>query len=161
MNKNEDVLLIFITSHGGPTGVGLLLADAVHAVLSPDHVANVLDREGIKNRLLIVSACYSGVFVKRLASPNSVILTASDENNPSFGCSNEREWTYFGDAFFNLNLNPGVSLEEAFENAKLQISRWEARDGVDPSNPQGFFGASLAKKLNLSFGPARHTAAGN
>jgi hypothetical protein len=159
MNKDEDVLLIFITSHGGPTGVGLLLADTIHTVLSPDHVASVLDREGIKNRLLIVSACYSGVFVKRLASPNSVILTASDENSPSFGCSNEREWTYFGDALFNLNLRPGISLEESFENAKLQISRWEARDGVDPSNPQGFFGASLASKLNLSRGPVHRAAA--
>lgn len=159
MNKDEDVLLLFMTSHGGPSGVGLLLADAFQTVLSPDDVATVLDREGIKNRLLIVSACYSGVFVQRLASPDSVILTASDENNPSFGCSNERDWTYFGDAFFNLNLVPGVSFEEAFERAKQQIAKWEARDGIGTSNPQGFFGASLASKLNLGTAASRRAAA--
>ena len=120
--------------------------------LSPDHIATVLDREGIKNRLLIVSACYSGVFVKQLASPDSVVLTAADENSASFGCSNERDWTYFGDAFFNQNLGAGVSLEEAFENAKVRISQWEARDEVPPSNPQGFFGSSLSKKLHSKLG---------
>jgi len=150
MNRDEDVLLLFMTSHGSPSGVGLLLADTFQTVLSPDDVATVLDREGIRNRLLIVSACYSGVFVKRLASPDSVILTASDENNPSFGCSNERDWTYFGDAFFNLNLRPGVAFEEAFEKAKSQITKWEVRDGMGTSNPQGFFGASLTGKLNLN-----------
>ena len=152
MNRDEDVLLIFITSHGGPTGVGLRLSGAFSAILSPDHIATVLDREGIKNRLLIVSACYAGVFVKRLASPDSVVLTAADENSASFGCSNERDWTYFGDAFFNQNLGAGVSLEEAFENAKVRISQWEARDEAPPSNPQGFFGSSLAKKLHLKLG---------
>ena len=152
MNRDEDVLLIFITSHGGPTGVGLRLAGAFNAVLSPDHIATVLEREGIKNRLLIVSACYAGVFVKRLASPDSIVLTAADENNVSFGCSNERDWTYFGDALFNQNLGAGVSLEQAFENAKEKISQWEARDELPPSNPQGFFGSALARKLQLKLG---------
>ena len=97
MNKDEDILVVFITSHGGPMGVGLVLwGAACTAVLGPDHVASVLDREGIRNRVVIVSACYSGVFAKRLASPSSIVLTAADENSPSFGCSNEREWTYFG-----------------------------------------------------------------
>jgi hypothetical protein len=151
MDKDEDVLLIFITSHGGPTGVGLRL-EGEFALLSPDHIAAVLDREGIKNRLLIVSACYSGVFVKRLASPDTVVLTAADENNPSFGCSNERDWTYFGDALFNQNLGAGVSLEDAFEKAKTKILEWEARDKLPASNPQAFFGSSLSKKLQERLG---------
>ncbi|GLH81974.1 hypothetical protein SSBR45G_68830 [Bradyrhizobium sp. SSBR45G] len=148
MNKDEDVLLIFITSHGDATGVGLHLAGAVYTHLSPDHIATVLDREGIKNRMIIVSACYSGVFVKRLASSDSVVLTAADENNPSFGCSNEREWTYFGDALFNQNLTAGVSLEDAFDKARVRITEWEKRDGLSPSNPQGHFGTELAAKLH-------------
>jgi hypothetical protein len=147
MNRDEDVLLVFITSHGGPTGVGLYLGDAVNAVLGPDHVASVLDREGIRNRVVIVSACFSGVFIKPLASPNSIVLTAADESSASFGCSNERDWTYFGDAFFNQSLGEGVSLEGAFEKAKVKISQWEARDDVPPSSPQGHFGASISEKL--------------
>lgn len=147
MNKDEDVLVLFITSHGGPTGVGLYFPGALSLVLGPEHVASVLDREGIRNRIVIVSACYSGVFTKALASETSIVLTAADENSPSFGCSNEREWTYFGDAFFNQSLAEGVSLEKAFEDAKLKISEWEARDAVPPSSPQGHFGASISAKL--------------
>ena len=127
--------------------MGLVLADAFSSVLSPDHVASVLDREGIRNRVVIVSACYSGMFTKRLASPDSIVLTASDESSPSFGCSNEREWTYFGDAFFNQSLGEGVSLEQAFEDAKVKISQWETRDELPPSSPQGHFGAVISEKL--------------
>nr|AIA15935.1 Peptidase C13 family [uncultured bacterium] len=147
MNKDEDILIVFITSHGSPEGVAFVLADAISAVLSPDHVASVLDREGIRNRVVIVSACYSGVFAKRLASPSSIVLTAADESSPSFGCSNEREWTYFGDAFFNQSLSEGVSLEQAFEDAKVKISQWETRDELPPSSPQGHFGAVISEKL--------------
>lgn len=147
MNKDEDVLLVFITSHGAPDGVAFVLADAVSAMLSPDHVASVLDRAGIRNRVVIVSACYSGNFAKRLASPDSIVLTAADESSPSFGCSNEREWTYFGDALFNQNLAEGVSLEKAFEDAKVKITQWETRDDLPPSSPQGHFGAMISEKL--------------
>jgi hypothetical protein len=147
MNKDEDILVVFITSHGGPTGIALELGDAISVVLGPDHVASVLEREGIRNRVIIVSACYSGIFVKWLASPDSIVLTAADENSTSFGCSNEREWTYFGDAFFSQSLGAGISLEAAFEGAKAKISQWEARDDVPPSSPQGHFGSAISEKL--------------
>jgi len=163
MNKDEDVLVVFITSHGGPTGVGLYFPGVVSLVLGPQHVASVLDREGIRNRVVIVSACYSGVFTKALASENSIVLTAADENSTSFGCSNERDWTYFGDAFFNQSLAEGVSLEKAFEDAKLKISKWEARDEVPPSSPQGHFGASISAKLaaRLKSGSGARASAGD
>ena len=147
MNRDEDVLLVFITSHGSQTGVGLQLTGAMQVILTPDDVASVLAREGIKNRIVIVSACYSGIFLKPLISPDSIVITAADADNPSFGCSNERDWTYFGDAFFNLSLKPGASLEKAFDDAKVVISEWEARDNVPPSNPQAHFGLSLSEKL--------------
>jgi len=159
MNRDEDVLVVFITSHGGPTGVGLHLGNALNVVLGPEHVASVLDREGIRNRVVIVSACYSGVFTKPLASASSIVLTAADENSPSFGCSNEREWTYFGDAFFNQSLGEGVSLKKAFEDAKLKISEWEARDDAPPSSPQGHFGASISAKLAAKLKPGNKVQA--
>ena len=75
------------------------------------------------------------------------MLTAADEKSTSFGCSNEREWTYFGDAFFNQHLRPDVTLEQAFLDARVKIGEWEARDGLPPSNPQAHFGPALTAKL--------------
>lgn len=147
MDRDEDVLLLFMTSHGSNDGVSLVLTGAFYADLSPTDVAAVLDREGIKNRIVIVSACYSGIFLKVLANENTIVLTAADEKHPSFGCSNEREWTYFGDAFFNRSLRPGKNIEETFLDAKVAIAQWEARDRATPSNPQGYFGHALMEKL--------------
>ena len=147
MDRERDVLLLFLTSHGSPDGVALLLEGEVYADLSPRNVATVLDGEGITNRIVIVSACYSGVFLKPLANDNSIILTAADGNHPSFGCSNEREWTYFGDALFNRSMLPGEDLEEAFLSAKAAVTQWEVSEGLTPSNPQGYFGRALTRKL--------------
>src|SRR5262249_45968943 len=78
MDKDEDVLLLFMTSHGSQYGVALQLSPAVYASLSPDDVASVLDQEGIKNRILIVSACYAGIFATPLlADDNTIVLTAA------------------------------------------------------------------------------------
>jgi len=147
MDTEEDVLLLFMTSHGSTDGIALRLPGLVSNGLAPQDVAGVLDREGIRNRIVVVSACYSGVFVKPLANDNTIVLTAADDKSTSFGCSHERDWTYFGDALFNRHLQPGVTLEEAFLNAKVTIGQWEARDGLTPSNPQGHFGPALVAKL--------------
>jgi hypothetical protein len=147
MDKDEDVLLLFMTSHGSRGGVGLMLPGAVRALLSPQDVAEVLDHEGIKQRIVIVSACYSGVFIKPLANDNTIVLTAADDNNPSFGCANERKWTYFGDALFSRSLKPGADLVRAFEQARTLIAEWESSEGKPSSNPQASFGAALLKRL--------------
>jgi Peptidase C13 family len=147
MDPNEDVLVLFMTSHGSQSGVALRM-QYDYANLAPEDVTLVLGREGIKNRIVIVSACYSGVFIKPLADDNTIVLTAADENSTSFGCSNEREWTYFGDAFFNHALQPGTSIVAAFNAAKGMIAQWEARDGLSPSNPQGHFGPALLDRLD-------------
>lgn len=155
MDRDEDVLLLFMTSHGSPGGFALRLPGVISTTLAPEDVADVLDREGIKNRIVVVSACYAGIFIKPLANDNTIVLTAADAKSPSFGCSNEREWTYFGDAFFNQHLRPDVSLEQAFRNARATIGEWEARDGLKPSNPQGYFGSALTAKLARIYGDGR------
>ncbi len=147
MDRDEDVLILLMTSHGGTPGLALSLPDGRQSVLSPREVKAVLDKAGIKNRVVIVSACYSGVFVKPLANDNSIVLTAADETHPSFGCTAGREWTYFGDALFNQHLKPGNDFKRAFDRARVMIAGWERMDNLTPSNPQGHFGPTLVDKL--------------
>ena len=45
--------------------------------LTPARLTKALDQAGIKNRVLILSACYSGSFVPPLSNENTMILTAS------------------------------------------------------------------------------------
>ena len=146
MDKKEDVLFLFMTSHGNKDGIALQLPLQL-VPLSPQEVAAVLKREGIRNRVVIVSACYSGIYVKPLANENTIVLTAADTQNTSFGCADGREWTYFGDALFAHSLKPGRDFKEAYTNARGLIAGWEKRDRYKPSNPQGYFGKQLVGKL--------------
>src|SRR5262249_49992628 len=147
LDKESDVFLLLMTSHGEPSGFGLRLPSEVVTQLKPQEVAAVLDREGIKNRIVIVSACYSGTFVPPLANDNTIVLTAADAKSTSFGCAPERDWTYFGDALFRQSMRPGRDFQRAFDNARVLIQGWELMDRARPSNPQAHFGPALVAKL--------------
>jgi hypothetical protein len=146
MDRSEDVLFLFMTSHGGKEGIGLQLPRLL-VPLVPKEVAGVLNRAGIRNRVVIVSACYSGIFVKPLANDNTIVLTAADTKHTSFGCAEGRQWTYFGDAFFQQSLKPGTDFEDAYAQSRKLIAAWEKKEQIEPSNPQGFFGRALTRKL--------------
>ena len=146
MDRDNDVFVLVMTSHGEQTGFALQLPGGT-AELTPQQVAAALDGEGIKNRVVIVSACFSGIFVPPLANDNTIVITAADPKHTSFGCAPERDWTYFGDAFFHQSLHSGADFENAFEHARVLIHGWEMMDRATPSNPQGSFGRALAAKL--------------
>ncbi len=159
MDKDEDILLLLMTSHGGQSGFALQLPGSPMIELTPQQVASTLDAEGIKNRIVIVSACYSGIFVPPLANDDTIVMTAADARSTSFGCAPEREWTYFGDALFKQSMLPGADFQQAFEHARVLIRGWEMMDHVAPSNPQGHFGPALVEKLEALFRPTASAAA--
>jgi Peptidase C13 family len=104
--------------------------------LSPGALAGMLSHTGIKHRIVVISACYSGVFVGPLANDNTMVITASDFDHSSFGCQDKVKWTYFGDAFFNTALRHTADLRSAFATALKLISVREKHEGLVPSNPQ-------------------------
>jgi hypothetical protein len=156
MDKNEDILLLFMTSHGNDHGFGLQLPGRGPTELTPAELAATLDKEGIKNRVVIVSACFSGIFLPPLKNDDSIVLTAADARSTSFGCAPGRDWTYFGDALFRQGLQPGTDFEHAFEHARILIHGWELMDGMAPSNPQAHFGPALVAKLKPLFEAERN-----
>ena len=158
LDKEADIFLLVMTSHGNPGGFGLRLPSEAVTQLTPQDVAATFDREGIKNRVVIVSACFSGTFVPALANDHTIVLTASDAQSPSFGCAPERDWTYFGDALFHQSIRPGRDFQQAFESARMLVQGWELMDRARPSNPQAHFGAALVEKLTPLF---RAQQAGN
>jgi hypothetical protein len=96
----------------------------------------MLERTGVRRKVVVISACYSGVFIPRLANADTLVITAADANHASFGCEDKAKWTYFGDAFFNAALRRASNLKEAFFLARSLVSKRELREGFDPSNPQ-------------------------
>jgi hypothetical protein len=147
MDKQEDVLVVYTTSHGAPFGLYYNDGDNGYGAVSPNRMAAMLDQLGLRNRLLILSACYSGVFVPRLRSDSSVIVTAASSDRSSFGCLAENDWTFFGDAMINHALRKAQPLGAAFAEANGLVAGWEAQLQVEPSRPQIFMGAGVARWL--------------
>jgi hypothetical protein len=148
MNTDEDVLFLFLTSHG--SGDGVLAAR--FWPLNPNNLSlgdlkQALDRSGIRWRILVVSACYSGSFIKPLKDEYTLILTASRKDRNSFGCGNHREIAYFGEHFFAQELRSGKPLLEAFEAARDSLAKREKTEGFTPSEPQMHLVELMRSKL--------------
>jgi Peptidase C13 family len=141
MNRKEDVLVLYTTSHGGP-GIGLVYRDGRrgYGTIAPEWLAQLLLDAGIERRVVLVSACYSGAFVSALASPDSAIITASDDDRTSFGCAPGNDWTFFGDALINAELRKPQPLEKATAEAFKAIDQWEFSKALTSSKPRSFFG---------------------
>lgn len=153
MDRDKDVLILTMTSHGSPDGFALRFGDLIYRTLDPITLKRLLDDAGIKNRVLIVAACYSGVFVPVLANDDTMIMTAASATRTSFGCASGREWTYFGDAFFALGLKTEPTLAAAFAVARKTIGQWETKERLLSSDPQIFVGKNVARRFPGLVGP--------
>jgi hypothetical protein len=144
MNREEDILLLFLTSHGWKDGtIALSSVAADLPPLSARDVDDWLRRAGISRSVIIISACYSGSWAGPLQNPNRIVLMAARKDRTSFGCSDDRELTFFGQALFTESMRKGLALLPAFEQAKSVIAAWEAHAKLDPSQPQRAIGAKL------------------
>ncbi len=146
LDAERDVLFLILTSHGSPDGL-VIRAGRLTQMLTPSHLADMLATIPVRHKVVVISACYSGVFIPRLANPDVLVITAADPNHPSFGCQDKAKWTYFGDAFFNVALRKAASLKDAFLEARLLVRKRELREHFEPSNPLMAGGANVQSFL--------------
>jgi hypothetical protein len=146
MDPTNGLLAVILTSHGSPDGLAIV-AGRRQRTLSPRDLRAMLDASGARYRVVIISACYSGVFVPALADPRTLVITAAAADRPSFGCEDGATWTYFGDAFFNQALRTASTLEAAFETARQIVTARERLEGYQPSNPQMAGGSEVLALL--------------
>jgi Peptidase C13 family len=148
MNLDQDVLFLSISSHGAKDPAIIVSNSELPLQdMTDDDLADALSESGIKWRVIIISACYAGAFIESLRNPQTIVIAASAADRTSFGCSNDRDLTYFGEAFYRDALPTAHSLREAFDTAKGAIAARERREHVDASNPQAFFGTKMEAKL--------------
>ncbi len=150
MDLEKDLLVVYLTSHGGSD---FKLAASHWPLemepLTPQELKQILDKAGVRNRVVAVSACYSGGWADVLATDHSLIMTAADATHTSYGCGRLSELTFFGRALFDEQLRKTHSFEQAFNRAVPLIKQREIdankKDGF--SNPQIRIGSQIRPLL--------------
>lgn len=134
---SEDLIFIYLTSHGSAdhqlalTQPRLALED-----LPATDLAALLAPLAERNKIVVISACYSGGFIEPLKSQNTMVISAARADRVSFGCSEENDFTYFGRALFAEALQEQRDIVEAFNLAKARVAERERADDYQPSEPQ-------------------------
>jgi len=137
--------LMYFSSHGSPDGI--VYGDLL---LPPRALRNIVDETcGARPTLVMISACFSGVFVPALAGPNRMILTAARPDRTSFGCGEDDIYPFFDTCI--LQTIPGVNDFAALAMAtKSCVAKREQELGMTPpSEPQISIGAELRPMLPL------------
>lgn len=137
MDKENDIFFLYITSHGSKDGKialdhnGLGLGD-----IDSKWLGDILKESGIKHKVIVLSACYSGGFIADLKDNYSVIMTSASAERTSFGCSDDSHFTYFAKAYFKESLTPDSNFVDAFYKAKELVAVWEKNEHEMESYPQ-------------------------
>jgi hypothetical protein len=148
MNPDRDILFLAISSHGASdASVSISNGGLQLEQLSDEDLAAALKDSGIKRRIIVISACYAGAFIEPLQDPNTVVIAAAAPDKTSFGCSDDRDLTYFGEAFYRDALPHAKTLQQAFEQAKTAIAARERQEHETPSDPQAYFGTQISAVL--------------
>jgi hypothetical protein len=150
MDRERDVLVVYMTSHGA-SNFQLAAQNWPLDVdsVTPQSLRQALDDAGVKNRVIAISACFSGGWVGPLSGESTLVMTAADATHTSYGCGRLSELTFFGRAMFDEELRRTHSFEAAFAKAVPVIKQREIDAGKPDgfSNPQMSVGAQIAPVL--------------
>lgn len=133
----EDIVFVYLTSHGSQDHQLVLDQPRLQlADLAATDLATALAPLKDRDKVIVISACYSGGYIAPLKDDRTLIMTAARPDRVSFGCSEEADFTYFGDALFAQALNQTDDLKQAFELARASVAERERREGFEASEPQ-------------------------
>jgi len=150
MDREEDILFLHLASHGSSDHVLVFQHPRLELYgLTPKYLKSLLVKADIRNRVIVVSACYSGGFVAPLANASTLVITAAAANRTSYGCGSHSEITDFSRAFYVNALPRAHSLKEAARLAQQIIHNDERATKRSHSYPQMQLGALMEERLRL------------
>ena len=139
---DNEGCMIYLTGHGAPEGLALS-AEVPTYFVRPSRMESMLDSCAGRPTVLVVSACFSGIYNRRgITREERIVLTASAADLTSFGCSNNNRYTFFDQCFMDAwphNNSWGMLAEEV----NSCVSTTERAGDFPSSKPQSFFGPGL------------------
>lgn len=138
-----DGCVVYFSTHGAPYGI--ILGDEI---LRPAQLADILNKScKDKPTVVVISACFSGVFVPKLAAPNRLIITAARKDRTSFGCGTTDRYPYYDTCFLHT-LSQAHDFRDLAYKTKDCVAEMEADTGMEPpSEPQISIGKNVLAEL--------------
>jgi Peptidase C13 family len=149
--------LFYFTSHGNQQGI---VFGRSGQMLDPGTLNNMVTHWcGARPTVVIISACYSGVFAYPLSGPNRMVMTAARPDRSSFGCGGNDRYPYFDDCVLN-SLPRSVNMLHLADTTRQCVAEKEQQTGAQPpSEPQVLIGEQIRTTLGaLPFVDASATA---
>ncbi len=115
---------------------------------APTQLRDILNKS-CKNKptVVVVSACFSGVFVPALKAPNRLIITAARADRTSFGCGTTDRYPYYDTCFLHTLSKTHDFRTLAYETRDC-VADLEEETGMEPpSEPQISIGKTVMKDL--------------
>lgn len=142
----EDVVLVYISTHGAPGLLGRSEGGDEQEPIDPATLRTWLAPLRDRDTVLILSACFSGSFIPALQAPHRIIFTAARADRTSFGCQAGAEHTVFGDALLRALRSPQTSLRAIVAATRATVTARERALRVDlPSQPQLSVGPAVTR----------------
>lgn len=137
----RDGCLFYVTSHGTQEGVSV----GEYGLLTPGQLNELLEGAcGSSPTILIVSACYSGVFASGdMLQGNRIIMTAARSDRTSFGCGEGDRFPYFDACMFESFSDASDWVDLARKTIGCVQQRETAEGLSPPSSPQVFVGEEM------------------
>lgn len=144
-SKTASGCVFYLSSHGSPAGA--IIDDRI---LAPGVLDAMLDRTcGPRPTVVVISACFSGIFVPTLARSNRMVLTAARPDRSSFGCGEADKYPYFDDCFLQ-SMKGAHDFPGLGRTVQACVARKEVETNArPPSEPQLFVGGSVKPILPL------------
>jgi hypothetical protein len=149
----KDACLLYLTGHGLQNKGIVFAANLPPAYLALNELEYLLQASPCANHptVVVVSACYSGLYMKEgVANANRIVITASAPDAPSFGCDNNRRYTFFDQCFID-EWKKSVKWEQLGDGIRKCVRQEEASHSWIASRPQFFYGRNM-RDLDLPKG---------
>jgi Peptidase C13 family len=134
---------IYFTSHGAP--LGIVVGDLMVPIRT---IADIIDQT-CSNRptVIIISACFSGMFIPVMHADNRMIFTAARPDRTSFGCGEANQYTFFDQCVLE-SLPKSPDFPALAATTKDCVATREKTEGADPpSEPQLYVGSAIKPLL--------------
>jgi hypothetical protein len=141
---------VYFTSHGSPGGITFGRQAQGQLTMRPAALTALLDGAcGDRPSVVMISACFSGVYIPAVAAPNRMVFTAARPDRTSFGCGVDDRYPFFDACVLETWPRAGdfAALGRAVQAC---VARKEQALGLKPpSEPQLRVGARIRPLLPL------------